>query len=75
MKTGKEIEQEYSQQFADGIKELTPLSDYIDKAMQEAIKEQRNACANNIKELKISECFPQTALAMAEHVCLNTKAI
>ena len=76
MKTGKEIEAEYSQQFAGKINDLIPLDEMIDIAMCEAIVEQdkltREACHYEVDKIGINDA--DIAIEVMEAI-MNTKAV
>jgi len=77
MKTGKEIEQEYSQQFADNKPEITPMHELIDMAMQEAIEEQnyktRYECCQTVLRYKDKSDDVISRVDLANS-CLTVKA-
>jgi len=81
MKTGKEIEQEYSQQFADMKPEITPMHELIDRAIQEAVDEQdkitRHAVKSKINSLELwaSEGDMVIDIDSVHHAIDYTKAI
>jgi len=78
MKTGKEIELEYSKQFEARVPELTPMSELIDRAIREAIVEQdkitRHACAEAIAVVDDNE-DNDVVLGNAIRACMNVKAV